>query len=76
MPRAFSAVQPSQEIAELRSQLDKYAQAEALVKRAYEDVNIAAAFLRAKDYDQAVKYSDQAMKVALESTAFIQALQP
>ena len=39
-------------------------------------MNIAAAFLRAKDYDQAVKYSDQAMKVALESTAFIQALQP
>ena len=75
-PRILSGSSLSQEIAELRSQLDKYAQAEALVKRAYEDVNIAAAFLRAKDYDQAVKYSDQAMKVALESTAFIQALQP
>ena len=46
------------------------------MKRAYEDVNIAAAFLKARDYDQAMKYLDQAMKVARENTTFVQALQP
>ena len=60
----------------MRSQLEKYSQAEALVKRAYEDVNVAAAFLKARDYDQAVKYLEQAMKVARENTTFVQALQP
>lgn len=46
------------------------------MKRAYEDVNVAAAFLKARDYDQAVKYLEQAMKVARENTTFVQALQP
>ncbi|MFR4436777.1 MAG: hypothetical protein ACLT8C_03575 [Akkermansia muciniphila] len=40
----------SRDIASMRSQLEKYSQAEALVKRAYEDVNVAAAFLKARDY--------------------------
>lgn len=75
-PRILSGSSLSQDIASLRSQLEKYGQAEALVKRAYEDVNIAAAFLKARDYDQAVKYSGQAMKVARENTTFVQALQP
>lgn len=75
-PRILSGSSLSQDIAALRSQLEKYGQAEALVKRAYEDVNVAAAFLKARDYDQAMKYLDQAMKVARENTAFVQALQP
>lgn len=75
-PRILSGSSLSQDIAALRSQLEKYGQAEALVKRAYEDVNIAAAFLKARDYDQAVKYLEQAMKVARENTTFVQALQP
>lgn len=75
-PRILTGTSLSQQIADLRTQLDKYSQAEALVKRAYEDVNIAAAFLKAKDYEQAVSYSNRAMKVALESTSFVQALQP
>ena len=45
------------------------------MKRAYEDVNVAA-FLKARDYDRAVKYLEQAMKVARENTTFVQALQP
>lgn len=75
-PRILTGSSLSQDIASLRSQLEKYGQAKALVKRAYEDVNIAAAFLKAGDYDHAVKYSDLAMKVARENTAFVQALQP
>ena len=75
-PRILSGSSLSQDIASMRSQLEKYSQAEALVKRAYEDVNIAAAFLKARDYDQAVKYLEQAMKVARENTTFVQALQP
>ncbi len=75
-PRILSGSSLSQDIEALRSQLEKYGQAEALVKRAYEDVNIAAAFLKARDYDQAMKYLDQAMKVARENTTFVQALQP
>ncbi|MFR4416761.1 MAG: tetratricopeptide repeat protein [Akkermansia sp.] len=75
-PRILSGSSLSQDIASMRSQLEKYSQAEALVKRAYEDVNVAAAFLKARDYDQAVKYLEQAMKVARENTTFVQALQP
>ena len=75
-PRILSGSSLSQDIASMRSQLEKYSKAEALVKRAYEDVNVAAAFLKARDYDQAVKYLEQAMKVARENTTFVQALQP
>ena len=75
-PRILSGSSLSQDIASMRSLLEKYSQAEALVKRAYEDVNVAAAFLKARDYDQAVKYLEQAMKVARENTTFVQALQP
>ena len=70
-PRILSGSSLSQDIASMRSQLEKYSQAEALVKRAYEDVNVAAAFLKARDYDQAVKYLEQAMKVARENTTFV-----
>ena len=75
-PRILSGSSLSQDIASMLSQLEKYSQAEALVKRAYEDVNVAAAFLKARDYDQSVKYLEQAMKVARENTTFVQALQP
>lgn len=75
-PRILSGSSLSQDIAAMRAQLDKYVQAESLVKRAYEDVNIAAAFLKAGDYAQAVNYSDRAMNVARDSTSFVQALQP
>lgn len=75
-PRILRGTSLSQEITALRAQLDKYAQAESLVKKAYEGVNVAAAFLRARDYGQASVYTDQAMKIALENTSFVQALQP
>ncbi len=75
-PRILSGTSLSQEIENIRSQLDKYSQAEAVVKHAYEQVNLADAFLKAKDFDQADKYAERAMKVALENTTFVQALQP
>lgn len=75
-PRILIGSSLSQDITAMRTQLEKYSQAESLVKRAYEDVNIAAAFLKAQDYDQSVKYLDQAMGVARENTTFVQALLP
>lgn len=47
-PRILSGSSLSQDIASMRSQLEKYSKAEALVKRASEDVNVAAAFLKAR----------------------------
>lgn len=75
-PRILGGSSLRQDIAFLQNQLEKYSQAEALIKRAYEDVNIADAFMRAKDYSQAAKYADQASQVARDNTTFIQALQP
>ncbi len=75
-PRILSGSSMKQEIEEMRVQLEKYSQAESLVKRAYEDVNLADAFLKAKDYNQADKYAERALSVATTNTTFVQALQP
>ncbi len=75
-PRILSGMSINQDIAQMRAELERFRQAESLVKKAYEDINLAAAFLKAKDLNQAEKYSNQAMTVALENTSFVQVLQP
>ncbi len=75
-PRILSGMSINQDIVQMRAELERFRQAESLVKKAYEDINLAAAFLKAKDLNQAEKYSNQAMTVALENTSFVQVLQP
>ncbi len=75
-PRILEGSSISDQIKTQRARLENVSNVEALVKKAYIDARLADSFVKAKNWEEATKYYNQALDVAKNNTKFQQALLP